>query len=108
MNRTQAARRIDEILSASTAVWEDGRCPHCEAILIPPRETLRPGEAGHHDVVHAEWCGFPDSVIRDGEELRRLTLRFGFRLASTMIEIRPGVGLLAPRRVLEDAGDGKA
>jgi hypothetical protein len=44
MNRTQAAAIVDDVLDTNRRMYADGRCPSCEVVVIPRRDTLRPGE----------------------------------------------------------------
>jgi hypothetical protein len=103
VNRSEAAARVDELLELGLRAYEDGRCPHCEVLLLPPRQTRRAGEVVHYGIAHEDWCPFPEWIRTSGREAARLVVRFGLRYEPVVVELQPGVAYLTHRRVEEGA-----
>ena len=82
MNRTQAIKRVDQILGLLADMYVVGRCPRCEVLIYDPEDRQLPqGALATRRVVHQESCEVGGST----EELARLTGRFGITLEPVVL-----------------------
>lgn len=78
MNRSEAVRRVQDLIDWRRACITEGRCPRCEALIEVEGGRLILGELNVGWMEHEPDCPVSDPTWRD--ELLRLSGRFGIQI----------------------------